>query len=108
MPTDVDACFNMHTDVDACFNMHTDVDACDCIQELYRRHMRVYTGSGFGEKNRLPHCGLKPTSVLHLAFHLAIPAQVLPSTTSTISNKGLKCCPFLCVYRLVFRLIYFM
>ena len=33
------------------FNMHTDVDAYDCIQELYRRNMRVCTGSWLWEKN---------------------------------------------------------
>ena len=51
------------------FNPHTDVKACNCTRRLCRHCMRVCSGSWLGEKS-LPHQGLKPASVLRLAFWL--------------------------------------
>ena len=60
------------------FNMHADVDACNCTRGLYghRKTKRVCTESWLWEKNHLPHQGLKPTSVLCLAFQLDAPSYL--------------------------------
>ena len=55
------------------FNMLTDVDAYNCTWGLYKHHERVCTESWLWEKNYLLHWGLKPTSVLHLAFQSEYP-----------------------------------
>ena len=52
------------------FNVCTDVDAHDCTRGLHGHCKRVCTGSWLWERNPLPHLGLKPASVLHLAFPL--------------------------------------
>ena len=71
------------------FNTHTDVEACDCTRGLYKHQdsKRVCTGSWLWEKTLLPHQGLKPTSVLCLAFsrmlyQLSYPC---PSSQCTLS-----------------------
>ena len=62
------------------YDLHTDVDACGCPQGLYRHTKRVCTESWLLEKKPLPKQGIKPASVLCLAFqsdalptHLAHP-----------------------------------
>ena len=61
----------------ALFNMHTNVDACNCAQGLYGHHNRVCAESWLWKKNPLPHRGIKPVSVLHLAFQsAALPTEL--------------------------------
>ena len=56
------------------FDMHTDAEACNDRQGLYGHGQSPWTWSesalkaNSGEKHPLPHQGLEPTSVLHLAF----------------------------------------
>ena len=66
------------------FNVYADVDACD--SGLYRHHKRVCTGRWLGEKHPLLHLGLKPKSVLHLAFIQMLHQLHYPH----------RCCRFTC------------
>ena len=74
------------------FLVHTDVDACICTLGLHGHRKTVCNGSWLWEKNPLPHWGLEPASVLHLAFqsdaltNWAIPA---PKHLSTSPLTGL-------------------
>ena len=60
------------------FNVHTDVDACSWTQGLYVYGKRVCTGSWLWEIHPLPHWGLEPASVFHLAFQSYILPAELP------------------------------
>ena len=75
-------------------DVHTDVDALDCTQGLYRHPKTVFGGctdilrqslvaADSGSKNPLPHQGLKPASVLHLAFQ----SEYLPPELSPIPHS---------------------
>ena len=50
------------------FLIYTDVDACDCGQGLYKHCRRICTEGWLWEDNSSQHWGIKPTSVLPLAF----------------------------------------
>ena len=60
------------------FNVRTDVDVCDWTLCLFYGHCkRVCTGSWLWEKSPLLLWGLKPTSVLRLAFQSdALPTEL--------------------------------
>ena len=61
------------------FNVRTDADVCDSTRRLYGHRKRISAGSGIYEKNPLPHLGLEPASVLHLAFRSdAVPTELSP------------------------------
>ena len=68
----------------AIFNMSTVVDACECTRGLYGHCRRVCSECWLWEKTPLPHWGLKPVSVLHLAFQSdALPTELsLPTHAS--------------------------
>ena len=67
-------------------SVNTDADACDCTRGL-RRHCET---EGLAleadplKKNPLPHQGIKPTSVLCLAFW----SGTLPAELSSVVNDG--------------------
>ena len=74
--------------VSGIFHVHTDADACNCTLGLFWHHKRVCSESWLWEKNPLPHQGLKPTQVLHLACQSdALPTEQFQSTVKTKTKK---------------------
>lgn len=58
--------------------------------DTVRPRLRVCTENGLWEKNPLPHWGLQPVSVLHLAFQLdSLPTELfLPAEHFVVGGGG--------------------